>query len=61
MSPGGAYVLAVAAFIALGALGAWMINIPWWAIGVLAVAGIGLARWLFRRTLRKRARQETET
>lgn len=61
MSPGGAYVLAMAALIALGALGAWLINVPWWAAGLLAVAGIGVARWLFRRAGRKRARQEAET
>ncbi|HEY5544819.1 MAG TPA: hypothetical protein VIK50_02090 [Gemmatimonadaceae bacterium] len=61
MSPAAALRLALVALFLLGALAAWLLNVPVWAIGVLAVLGGLLARLAFRRFSRGRARQDTET
>jgi len=61
MSPAAALRLALVALFLLGALAAWLLNVPVSAIGILAVLGGLLARLAFRRFSRPRARQDTET
>jgi hypothetical protein len=60
MSPTGALVVALIALVLLGSLAAWLVNVPVWAIGIFAVLGGLLARRVFRRLSRGRARQNTE-
>ena len=61
MSPIGALVLALVALVVLAALGAWLLNIPLWAIGAFSLVGLLVIRRTFRRLLNRRARQDTET
>ena len=61
MSPAGALVLAVTALVLLGAVAAWLINVPLWAITALIVVVGLLARTAFHRLSGGRARQDTET
>lgn len=61
MSPAAALLLALIALVGLGALAGWLLNLPMWAIGTLAVLGGVLARGAFRRLSRRSARQDTET
>ena len=61
MSATGVLILALAGLIALGALAAWLLNVPLWAVGVMVIVASSVARWMFRRFSRSRARQETET
>jgi hypothetical protein len=60
MSPTGALILAIVALSGLGALAAWLLNIPILAIGIFAVLGGLLASRMFRRLTRSPARQDTE-
>jgi hypothetical protein len=60
MSPIGALVLALVALVVLASLGAWLLNIPLWAIGAFSLAGLLVIRRTFRRLLNRRARQDTE-
>jgi ABC-type cobalamin transport system permease subunit len=60
MSPTGALVVALIALVLLGSLAAWLVNVPVWAIGTFAVLGGLLARRVFLRLSRGRARQNTE-
>ena len=60
MSPQGALVVALVAFILLASFGAWLVNIPLWAIFAFAVPAGLLARRLVRRISRSPARQDTE-
>jgi hypothetical protein len=60
MSPTGALLVVLVALILLGCLAAWLLNVPLWAITVIATIG-GLLTWrLFRRLAAGRARQDTE-
>ena len=61
MSPIGALVVALAALLLLGALAAWLLNVPIWAIGSFGILAGLLARLLVRRRLKRRARQDTES
>jgi hypothetical protein len=61
MSPLGALVTGFTALILLGALAAWLVNVPLWAIAALVVAGAALGRVILRRISRKADRQKTET
>ena len=61
MSPAGALLLAVSAIVVLGAVAAWLINMPIWLIAVFLVAGGLVIRRIFRRLSQSRARQDTET
>jgi hypothetical protein len=60
MSAAGALLLAVSAIVALGAVAAWLINMPIWLIAVFLVAGGWVIRRIFRRLSQSRARQDTE-
>jgi len=60
VSPIGALVLALVALVVLASLGAWLLNIPLWAIGAFSVVGLLLVRRTFRRLASRRARQDTE-
>lgn len=60
MSPAAALLLALIALLLLGALAAWLLNVPIWAIGTVAVLAGLLARGAFRRFSRGIARQDTE-
>ena len=60
MSPIGALVLALVALVVLASLGAWLLNIPLWAIGAFSLVGLLVIRRTFRRLLNRRARQDTE-
>lgn len=59
MSPRGALVLALVALVVLGALAAWLVNVPPLAIATL-LALSGAVVTAVRRVRRRRARQETE-
>ena len=60
MSPTGALVAALIALLLLGALAAWLLNVPVWAIGVFGIVAGLLGGLLVRRRLNRRARQDTE-
>ena len=60
MSASGALLIALAVLGLLGALAAWLLNFPIWAIGVASLLGAGLLWVLGRRLARSRARQDTE-
>ena len=60
MSPTGALIVALTAIFVLGAIAAWLLNMPLWVIGVFLVLGPTSARWVFRRFSRRRDRQDTE-
>lgn len=60
MTPAVALVISLVALIALGSLAAWLLNVPLLAIGIFAAFGGLLARRVFRRLSRGRARQDTE-
>lgn len=60
MSPTGALVISLVAVFALGALAAWLLNVPLLAIGIFAAIGGLLTRRVFRQLSRSRARQDTE-
>lgn len=60
MSPLGALVVALSALLLLGALAAWLLNVPVWAIGSFGILAGFLAWLLVRRRLNRRARQDTE-
>ena len=60
MSAAGALLLAVSVIVALGAVAAWLINMPIWLIAVFLVAGGLVIRRIFRRLSQSRARQDTE-
>ena len=60
MSPAGALLIAVSAIVALGAVAAWLINMPIWLIALFLVIGGVVIRRLFRRLSQSRARQDTE-
>jgi hypothetical protein len=60
VSPAGALLVSTAALIALGAIAAWLLNVPAWAIAAGAVAFGWFVRRLYVRQRAKRARQETE-
>lgn len=60
MSPTGALVAALIALLLLGALAAWLLNVPVWAIGAFGILAGLLGGLLVRRRLTRRARQDTE-
>ena len=60
VSPKGALAVALVAFILLASFGAWLVNIPFWAIFAIAVPAGLLARRVVRRISRSSARQDTE-
>lgn len=60
MSPTGALTVALLAIVLLGAIAAWLLNIPPWAIGVFVIGGLAVIRQILRRITRSRARQEPE-
>ena len=60
MSPKGALLVALGAFILLASFAAWLVNIPFWAIFAFAVPAGLLVRRLVRRISRSPARQDTE-
>jgi hypothetical protein len=59
MAPAGALLIALSAVIVLGAVAAWLINIPLWAIGAGVVGAALVVRRIFAR-LYGRVRQDTE-
>jgi hypothetical protein len=60
MSATGALIVALVAILALGAFGAWLLNVPLWVIAVSAGVGGWLISRILRRFSRGRARQDTE-
>jgi hypothetical protein len=60
MSPTGALIAALIALLLLGALAAWLLNIPVWAIGTFGILAGLLAGLIARRRRKGRARQDTE-
>lgn len=56
-----ALALALAALIGLGALAAWLVNVPPLAILALTGAGIEVSRRVVRRVTGRGPRQDTET
>ena len=60
MSPTGALILALSAILILGAVAAWLVNLPLWFIGVFLVGGGLTIRRIFRRLSQSRSRQDTE-
>lgn len=61
MSPTGALMVSITLLIILGAIAAWLMNVPGWAIALMVVVSGGVSRWLVRRVTTRRARQNTET
>lgn len=61
MSPAGALILAIVSLILLGAVAAWLMNVPLWAIGGLVVVAGVFSKWLVGWFSRRRARQNTES
>lgn len=61
MSARGALVLAIAVLIVLGAVAAWLVNVPLLAIGGLAAGAAWVGRYLVRRFDATSSRQKTET
>jgi Flp pilus assembly protein TadB len=61
MSASGALILALSAILILGAVAAWLINMPIWLIAAFLVGGGLVIRRILRRLLARRARQDTET
>ena len=60
MSPTGGLVAALFALLLLGALAAWLLNVPVWAIGTFGILAGLLGGLLVRRRVNRRARQDTE-
>jgi hypothetical protein len=60
MSASGALVLALSAILILGAIAAWLVNLPLWLIAVFLVGGGLTILRIFRRLSQSRARQDTE-
>ena len=60
MSPTGALFLALSVILVLGAVAAWLVNLPPWFIAVFLVGGGFAIRRIFRRLSQSRARQDTE-
>jgi len=60
LSPTGALIAALIALLLLGALAAWLLNIPVWAIGTFGILAGLLAGLIARRRRKGRARQGTE-
>jgi len=60
VSPTGALVAALIALLLLGALAAWLLNVPVWAIGTFGILAGFLGGLLVRRRATRRARQDTE-
>jgi Flp pilus assembly protein TadB len=60
MSASGALILTLSAIVVLGAVAAWLINMPIWLIAAFLVGGGFVIRRIFRRLLARRARQDTE-
>jgi Flp pilus assembly protein TadB len=61
MSPTGALTVALSAIVVLGAIAAWLLNIPPWVIGVFLLGGVAVIRRILRRVKSGRARQEPES
>ena len=61
MSASGALILALSVILILGAVAAWLINMPIWLIAAFLVGGGLVIRRILRRLLARRARQDTET
>ena len=53
MSATGALILTLSAILVLGALAAWLLNLPLWLIGIGLVGGGLLARRIVRRAGRR--------
>jgi hypothetical protein len=60
LSPTGALTVALSAIVLLGAIAAWLLNIPPWAIAMFFVGGLVVIRRILRRVKSGRARQEAE-
>lgn len=60
MSATGALLVALASILVLGAVAAWLLNVPSWLIGAFLAAGLVIIRRVYRRLVGGRARQETE-
>jgi hypothetical protein len=60
VSPTGGLAAALIALLLLGALAAWLLNVPVWAIGTFGILAGLLGGLLVRRRVNRRARQDTE-
>jgi hypothetical protein len=60
MSATGALILALSAILLLGAIAAWLVNLPLWLIGAFLAGGGFAIRKLFRRLSQTRVREERQ-
>lgn len=59
MSATGALILALSAIILLGAIAAWLLNLPLWFVGAVLLGGGLIARKLLHRRSKQGASQDT--
>jgi Flp pilus assembly protein TadB len=61
MSPTGALFIALSAILILGALAAWLVNLPLWFIGAFLLGGAFGIRKILRRLSQRRVREDHGT